>query len=168
MALIVEDGSVVENANTYVDVAYVAAYCTLMNYTTWTSAPSSALETQKKESAIIRSMQFFENISYNGDKTAYSNPLEFPREYLYLDSGDKFPSDEIPTELKKAVAEGAYIEYSTPSVLFEEGGSSKKVKRKKIDVIETEYFSSTGSVPYPKLKKMVSKYTISGIMAVRS
>lgn len=168
MALVVENGSVVSGANTYVNVSDVAAFCTLMNYTTWTSAPISSLETQKKESAIIRSMQFFETLSYRGQKTAFDNPLEWPRSYVYLATGDEFPSDEIPTKLKNAVCEGAYLEYVTPDCLFSSGGDTRKVKKKKIDVLETEYFSSTFSVPYPKLKKLVSEYTNGGISLERS
>lgn len=168
MALVIEDGSVVESANTYVSVADVSSFCTLMNYTEWTSAPDTVAETVKKESAIIRSMQFFESLQYLGEKTLYDNPLEWPRQDVYLSTGDEFPNDEIPSELKKAVCEGAYIEYKTPSVLFEAGGSSRKIKFKKIDVLETEYFSFENSVPYPKLKKLVSKYLNSGLTLVRS
>lgn len=158
MALVVEDGSVVDNANTYVDVDDVDTYCALMNYTTWTEADDTPTETAKKESAIYRSMQFFESLSYLGSKTAYDNPLSFPREYIYMETGDEFPDDEIPLVLKNAVCEGAYLEYVTPGATFVTGGDVKRVKRKKIDVLETEYFSSRASVPYPKLKTMIKDF----------
>lgn len=169
MALIVEDGSVVQGANTYVDVEYVDEYCTLMNYTEWISAPDTPEETIKKESAIIRTMQFFENQIYSGYKTSDDNPLEWPRYGIYLDTGSEFPNNKIPEDLKKAVSEGAYIEYKTPDSLFESGGSTGKVKRKRIDVLETEYFESYLSVPFPKLKQMIRKYINSaGYTAIRS
>jgi len=168
MALIVEDGSGVSNANTYVDVDYVDSYCNLMNYTAWTDAEDTPAETQKKESAIYRAMQFFESLKYLGTKVEYTNPLSFPRQYIYLETGDEFPTDEIPTELKNAVAEGAYLEYSSSGSLFVQGGDTKRVKRKKIDVLETEYFTSRESVPYPKLKKMVKDFISSSSQVKRA
>lgn len=168
MALVAEDGSGVSGANTYVDVTYVDSYCELMNYTTWTGAADTETETKNKESAIYRSMQFFETLKYLGAKVDYTYPLSFPRQYIYLGTGDEFPNDEIPEDLKKAVAEGAYIEYVTPGATFVSGGDTKRVKRKKIDVLETEYFASRESVPYPKLKKMIKDYIASSSEVIRS
>lgn len=168
MALVVEDGTGVSDANTYVDVDYVDSYCELMNYTAWTGAEDTELETTKKESAIYRAMQFFETLSYAGVKTNYENPLSWPRQYIYLDTGDLFPDDEIPEDLKRAVCEGAYLEYSSSGSLFVAGGDTKRVKRKKIDVLETEYFTSRESVPYPKLKKMIRGFLFSSSQVIRA
>ena len=166
MALVLEDGSGVTGANTYVSVSYVDSYCELMNYTSWTGAADTPTETQNKESAIYRSMQFFETLTYMGTKTAYTNPLSFPRDGIYMETGDLFPNDEIPEDLKRAVSEGAYLEYSNSGSLFTTGGDVRRVKRKKIDVLETEYFSSRNTVTYPKLKNMIKDFTLSGIKAV--
>ena len=161
--LVIEDGSGVTGANSYVTISEVDDYCEAMNYTSWESATDA-----EKSSAIYRSMQFFESLKYLGVKTDYTNPLEFPRQYIYLDTGDEWPDDEIPQKLKNAVCEGAYLEYSSSGSLFVSGGDVKRVKRKKIDVLETEYFLSRESVPYPKLKKMVNEFIKFGLEAVRT
>lgn len=164
LVLVDEDGSVVAGANTYVDVDYVDNYCEAMGYTSWADATEV-----NKNSAIYRSMQLFETFRYQGTKTDYTNPLSFPRKDIYLETGDEFPNDEIPEDLKKAVSEGAYLELSSAGSLFVSGGDTKKVKRKKIDVLETEYFEGKGSsIPYPKLKNMIRSYIASSSEVVRS
>lgn len=105
MALIVEDGSIVAGANTYVDAEYFRDYCEAR------AIESIDFEnTALVESLLIKAMDFLESLRkrYGGHRTSQDQDLQFPRECLYIE-GDSipFPSDKIPPELKKGQCQAA-------------------------------------------------------------
>lgn len=136
MALIVEDGSVVEGAQTYCDSSYVDSYATARNLTTWTGT------TAEKEAAILNAMVYIESRPYKGYPTQEDQPLVWPR-YEAIRYGYTVDSDTIPVEVINALCEAAIRQiYGDIMPDLKRGGM---IKRKKIDVLETEYFEGAPS-----------------------
>ena len=107
MTLIVEDGSVVSGANTYLTEAEAA---TLLD--DYFGITATITESQLKMSA--QWLESFRN-NYQGNKVSSSQSLQFPRISVYVDCV-LLPSDEIPQELKLSQALAAY-EISNGSTL---------------------------------------------------
>jgi len=99
MALIVEDGSGVPGANSYIDVSEARAYADARGL----SLPS---DDQAVERLLVSAMDYLEarRAEYKGTKANPANPLQWPRAGVEID-GVPFPSDAIPIELKWAQAQ---------------------------------------------------------------
>lgn len=97
--LIVEDGSIVTDANSYIDTAYLDSYASDRNLT----IPTVEVD---KETAILLAMDYIESfrMRFTGSKATELQSLQWPRKYAWVDCYE-FADDEIPNELKKAVAQ---------------------------------------------------------------
>lgn len=137
MTIVVEDGTGVEDANSYVSLDDCAAYC-LARGLTFATSPSSL-----GEQALIRATAAIDS-SYRGRFPGYkanfrSQGLEWPRAVAYDAEGDLIPGDEVPVEIVNATCEAAVREFATPGSMapdLERGGS---VKRLKAGSVEIEY-----------------------------
>jgi len=135
--LIVEDGSIVANANTYIDVAFVDTYATDHGNTTWGAGTAD-----EKTASILNSMIYVEDKPFKGYPTTGDQSLVWPRYDVDL-YGWPVLSDEIPARLKAAQAEASMRAISGElSPDLKRGGA---VKRRKVDVIETEYFDGASA-----------------------
>lgn len=136
MALIVEDGSIVENANSYVSVEEARTYASERNY----SLPALPEEGQNDalEALLIKAVDFLEGqrAKYQGEKVSSLQALQFPRYNVYIDG---FPLDEnvIPRILKAAQIELAVAAFAGISLQPTRSGAA--IKRKKLGPLETEY-----------------------------
>lgn len=94
--LIVEDGSGVANANTYVDLTYLQSYA---------DDRGLALPTEQadKEVYLLRAMDYLESRrqDYQGVKASSDQSLQWPRKQVTLDC-ETFDDATIPEVLKKA------------------------------------------------------------------
>ena len=143
-SLIVEDGSVIAGANTYQSLASISTYCSDMGYTAWAS-----LSTANQTSAVFRGMAYIESKSYKGMRTSSGSGfgssenqvLEWPRAYVYDRNNALIYNNVIPRNLKKALSEAAYREGQSVRSLQPDLVRGGRVKRKKIDVLETEWTS---------------------------
>lgn len=131
MTLIVEDGSIVPNANTYVSDAEYTAYCDARGLTYGADAAA-------REKEIIKGMDLIESYrdQFQGSKTQYTQPLQWPRVAVYIDD---YPvdSDSIPKELKYALIEAASASNTTDIIVNQ---TNSNIKKEKVDVLEVEYF----------------------------
>lgn len=94
MAIIVEDGTLVSNANSYVDELDLIAYAEDRGITI----------TGVEEQLLIRAMDYLESLSFIGIKRVHTQALQWPRANVIID--DYLVSlDTIPNELKKAQME---------------------------------------------------------------
>lgn len=89
MTIIVEDGSIVTGANSYVSTTDLITFATARGITL-ISDP---------ESLLIQAMDYIEGLPFQGLKQTINQPLEFPRYRLWIDS---YPimSNFIPQQLK--------------------------------------------------------------------
>lgn len=101
MALIVEDGSIVAGANTYIDEAEAA---TILDDRFGVTATIT-------EQELKAAAQYLEGYcdQYKGTKVQSNQSLCWPRQGVYIDC-ELFPNDEIPDDLKTAQALAAYEE----------------------------------------------------------
>lgn len=131
MTLIIEDGSIVDNANSYVTLAESRAYALERGIT----LPTDDAEL---EALLILGMDYLESkrAQYQGYKVSGNQSLQWPRYYVQIDGFD-FASDEIPQELKDAEMQLAIDENA--GITLQPSTSENFVKKEKIDVIEIEY-----------------------------
>ncbi len=131
MALIIEDGSGVVGANSYVTVAEAISYAAQRGE----PFPTDEAEIEQK---LCNAMDFIETYRglFTGQKTSVTQETQYPRTNSTVD-GVAFPDDAIPRELKFAQCQLACDNYNigdlTPTT------SSFAVAKEKIDVIEIEY-----------------------------
>ena len=105
MALIVEDGTGVQGAESYADAAFITAY--------WAARPQNALaagvaaaSTANLEGAAREATGFIEATwgnYYRGKRSGYAQGLMWPRTDAFDEQ--EYPLPALPTELQTAVAE---------------------------------------------------------------
>jgi hypothetical protein len=156
MSLIVEDGSIVADANGYITVLFLDTY--------WADRDDKLQQTKEaKEAAVIVATQYVDlNNSWNGAIVDSTQALDWPRSGVQDDEGRTVLSTVIPEQLKSAVAEYAKRQLTAPlQPDVSELGTVKRVK-KKVDVIETEteYSDNTGGYFGLKSYPLADKYLI--------
>jgi hypothetical protein len=129
--IIVEDGSIVANANSYVTTAEFTDYCSDRDITiSATYGDESQL--------LIKSMDYFEQQAFLGIKNIETQALQFPRADLWIDSY-LTDSGTIPEQVKTAQI--------TIAISIMAGNDpistvDRAVKREKVDVLEVEYMDN--------------------------
>lgn len=148
MALIVEDGSIVVGANSYVSAAEIAAYA---------AARGIVLPDDGVDALAVEAFDYIESFGpkFAGEKVTPNQRTQWPRKGVVVD-GYYLPLNEIPWQLKNAQIQAA-IEASTTELF---SNPSSGVKREKIDVIEVEYQdgdSQTGGIAsLPRVESFLS------------
>jgi len=134
MAFIVEDGSVVANANSYVTVAYADAYlaANIHVFATW-----DALLDADKENLLVWATRELDNrVRWKGTKTDPDSALRWPRTGVYDRDNNLIPDDEIPKQLMDAVCELARF-FMASDRTADTGKEGLKVLQ--VDVIRLEF-----------------------------
>lgn len=127
MALIVEDGTLVSNANSYVSVD---------DYITWADARGFTYDSYPDiEQKILRAMDYIESLQFVGEKHEETQSLQWPRDYVLID-GYSVESDEIPKQLKAALYEAIKIEIDGDSKL---AASERETTSEQIGDIKVTY-----------------------------
>lgn len=146
MALVVEDGSIVAGANSYVTIA---------EYRSWANDRGIDVEaSQLLEKSIYRAMDFFEQLHFIGNKANENQPLQWPRTEALID-GYYADATEIPTQVKTALYEAIKVEIDGYSQLNIE---DRRTIKEKIGDIEIQYAenSETKTVT-PALNRALGK-----------
>lgn len=154
MALSIVATAGAANANSFVTLVEAEAYMEGRgNASTWTAATDA-----EKNVTLVEATRDIDVQNYRGKRASSTQALDWPRDWAvdpddpYL---DYFDSDEIPTRIKNATCELAfqYIKAGTTDVAALDAATN--VKRKKVDVLETEYFAAsstpTGLSRYPRV-----------------
>jgi hypothetical protein len=134
MTLIVETGTIVANANSYVSVADATDYASVRGL----------VFAGDVEQMLRQAMDYIEQQPFIGTKKTIDQPLQWPRYNAYID-GYLFPSDDIPQQLIYAQIEAALAIDAGNSPL---NPVAPAVKRKKLDTLEIEYQSGASSATY--------------------
>ena len=135
MALIIEDGTIVANADSYITVA---------EYNAWADARFGARSTapncdEDTEALILRAMDYFETLAFVGFKSISTQALQWPRDSVYIDNYYVTPN-EIPKEVKTALYELSYAEEAGTGELNE---IERKVTSEKVGSIAVTYDKSS-------------------------
>ncbi|QAZ45949.1 DnaT-like ssDNA-binding protein [Mesorhizobium sp. Pch-S] len=142
--LIVEDGSGLANAESYVSVSDAVAYAAARALT----FPASP--TDKAEAALRRATAYIDNTyrtRFPGQRKEFRlQALEWPRVGVVDMNGFPVTSDEIPVEIVRAACEAAVRELAAPGSLTPDVTPGKVKKRAKVGDIEVEYAVGGGGV----------------------
>lgn len=150
MALIVEDGSIVIGANSYVSIIEIRAYC-----------EGRGIELPTADSDVevmaVLAFDYLESFRerYKGKPTTDNQRTAWPRTGVEIDCYS-LPSNEIPWQLKEAQcqATGEALEVDLMP------NSSAAVKREKVDVLEVEYQDSVADGVPPSFPKVYTKLSM--------
>lgn len=140
--LIVEDGSGVPDANSYVTVAEYMAYATPRGV----SLPVSDAEC---ETQLIKATDYLEIQCWRGIPTYDDQSLAMPREEIYINCSP-IASDVIPGKIKLAQMQLALQVNDGVDLMPTVVGGSASVVREKVGPLETQYATSltVGTQPY--------------------
>ena len=129
MALIVEDGTGIPGANSYVTVAEIRQYCETRGLT----LPP---ENEGVETLAVTAFDYVEMFEpqYKGEKVSPNQRTAFPRSGVVIGKYT-LPPDEIPWQLKDAQCQATAEALNTDLL----PNLSASVKKEKVDVIEVEY-----------------------------
>ena len=146
MALTIETGAGVENADSYVEVADLDSFASERGIT---SLPATEPE---KEALLRLAFDYVESHRrrFNGVKTNEGNTFpQFPRTGLTID-GEEVDENTVPREVKLAqmqLAIDAVDQDLAPT------GDGRAIIREKVDVLETQYDSGASGAPQPIFAK---------------
>jgi hypothetical protein len=156
MALVVEDGSVVTGANTYI---------TLAEFKSWADDRGITYGTDEAVTAqIYRAMDYFERLQFIGNKANENQPLQWPRTEAMID-GYYADATEIPTPVKTALYEAIVVEAAGNSELEVQ---DRKTIREKIGDIEVQYAENSENRKItPALQFALSKIVQPALQVLR-
>jgi len=146
MAIVVEDGTGLTNADAFISLAWLKEYHDARgnDYSAYTDA---ALE-----QAIVRATDFIsESHHWAGYKIKErghqdgEQALAWPRSYVVDRNGYSVANDEVPTEIKKATAEVAIYEAGTPGGMQPTYVAHDRVKSERVGPLATEFDLSNRS-----------------------
>ena len=160
MALVIEDGSIVSGADSYVTAAEYSAWADKRFTAARSTAPADEAAT---DALIYRATDYFESQSFKGVLVEEDQPMQWPRAGVVIDGYDVSYTD-IPKEVKTAIFELAYAQETGAGKLNQVERAKKKTK---VDVIEVEYSDTASSVTLTpsvslSLRKLLSGATYGG------
>ena len=143
MSVVVEDGTGLETANSYISLADADTYHSDRGNATWAAAASDAI----RNAALIKATQWLDGqyrSRWVGFRKTDDQALDWPRYDAYDSDGYYLDSDSIPTRITYAQAEAALaiVDGIELSPSLKRGG---RIKRKKTGPLETEYFDGAPS-----------------------
>ena len=127
MALIVENGTRVPGANSYVSLAEFKAWADARSITYGADATV--------EGQILRAMDYIESLAFVGFKETQDQALQWPRVNVVID-GFGLAASTIPTELKSAVYEATKLEIDGDSKI---APVDRQVTSETVDAISITY-----------------------------
>jgi len=149
MTLVVEDGTIVAGANSYVTLAEVRDYATTRNIT----VPADDAEL---EPHVHLAMDWFEAEDIPSVRISAEQELNFPRVRMLLD-GVEYIDGAIPKLVKQIICEAACTSVTISLQPQFAGTNLGQLRRNKVDVLEKEYFQATSNAAFrPILAKLDS------------
>lgn len=151
MALIVETGAGLPDAESWASVADADAYHLARGNAGWTG------ETATKEAALRRGTDYLEGLyraRWSGRPAAIGQALGWPRAYVCASTGNGYlPSDKIPVALVRACCECALRELESPGSLAPDFVPGEIVTSETVGPLSTDYATAPGSPvdPMPRL-----------------
>jgi len=159
MALIVETGVGLVDAESYISVADATAYHLKMgNQVAWALVGDNAT----MEAMLRRATNYMRGRYYGmwvGVMTVFTQRLDWPRIGAWTRSGSGLASSIVPGEVQDACAELA-LRAASASLLPD---TSQSVKREKVGPIEVEYDAYSPIAPtFTSIDEMLAAFLIAG------
>lgn len=129
--MIIEDGTGLVNADSFVSVDFADNYFFSRGFSKW-----QELEQEKKEVALVNATDFINNyFEWKGKRLTANQSLAFPRQSLFDNEG--FALEGVPTSVKQAVCEA--IKINIDGELYETQESNGAVVSEKIGNLQFSY-----------------------------
>lgn len=168
MALVVEDGSIVDGANGYISVADCDAYHSERGNAAWTG------DNATKEAAIIRAADYLDYAySWKGQRISGEQPMMWPRDLWNQNSLTvDFSASEVPPRVVRANAELALLALTGSLMPAQDGG---KLTSESVSVggaiTRSRSYAGGGADPtqrrFPFVDRMLSELATGGSAGVR-
>lgn len=161
MALIVEDGTIVAGAESYISVTDADAYFLARSNATWAAIATTEL----KEAALRKATDYMVGrygLRWKGDRVSELQELDWPREAAYA-NGFLIDSDTVPVAVQRACAElavrasaddlqpdaGPQVKQETvgPISVTYMDGARQSDAYKAVDAMLSAYLKAGGSIP---------------------
>lgn len=168
MSLIVEDGTGLADAESYISVTDASTYHANRGNAAWAALASDTIREQLLRKATDYMVQAY-RLRWKGDRVSATQAIDWPRNWVeyadyqfYTQNGAQmiggylyYPANEVPEEVKRACAELALLANSSDLM----GEQGQGVKREKIGPIETEYdtYSRQGR-HFPAVKSLLDPF----------
>lgn len=150
--IIVEDGTRVTGANSYVTVAELTTYADERGVT---------ISAAEEEDLLIQAMDYLESLDYIGYRYTEDQALSWPRSDAKKYKIYWYDTNEIPQDLKDAQCEIALAidAGNSPSANLE-----RATKREKVGDLEVEYMdSANSSVIVRKINNKLKDLLVNGL-----
>lgn len=137
MALVVEDGTVVSGAESYITVAAADTYHSNRGNTEWDDLDDTTKEQLLRKATDYMTQKYRER--WKGDRVSLTQPLDWPRESVKVYYGEtlweEFDDESVPDAVVNACAELA-LKANTEDLMAD---LTRGITREKIGPLETEY-----------------------------
>jgi hypothetical protein len=160
VALITETGAALADAESYCTVAYADQYHEQRANTGW-----SGLETPQKEAYLRRATEYMLGVyrqRWKGTRETATQALDWPRVDVEIDTYS-VPAGSVPVEVRKACAILALKAIKGEL----DPDPTQAVKRKKVDVLETEYFEPTSTRRHKVVEDLLEPFLGSNGLTIR-
>jgi len=143
MSLVIENGTEVPNAQSYVTVAEVIAFAVARGIVLPSTADAAV------EILIHKAMDMLESLEpqFQGARVTSTQPLAWPRKGVML-NGFPVPENSIPALLKKGLCQ---LATDASSIDLMPLGDGREVIEEKVDVLSTKYAERGVTAPQPYL-----------------
>ncbi|AUR92802.1 head completion adaptor [Vibrio phage 1.177.O._10N.286.45.E10] len=116
------------------------------------------------EVALVKGNVYLNGLCFYGEPVVGFQGTSWPRKNVVINNNE-YPDDQIPQQAIDAQVVSAA--YAATGDIYTVVDNDKRVKRKKIDVIETEYFgtesgSSTGKKTITRAEELLAMFTCDG------
>lgn len=159
LTLVVEDGTGLANANTYVSLADANTYAE-SSLTAAATAWKSEADDEKKKAALISASRYLTySFDWIGTKKTSTQALAFPRTGVVID-GQEIPDDIVPQEVKDACSELAiqYLAGNGQTGTTEQDGNVAKIGVGK-GAVDIQFHDKLASTTIPEqVAHLLSKW----------
>lgn len=162
MSIVIEDGTGLSTAESYISVADATTYFTARAVTAWGALATDAL----REAALRKATEYMDyHYDWRGERvTPTVQALDWPRSGVVVD-GNYIESDEIPEAIKRACAELALK--ASAGDLYPD--LERQTRREKVGPIEVEYEpGSFQNTRYAAIDAMLKDYVKGGSSRVNT
>lgn len=162
MALTVEDGTGLADADAFVSLDDVTAYHAARETEAWTTGDPSAQEAAVRRASFFLSNSFaWKGYRLNGRVQA----LAWPRHDVVDAEGWTVPADAVPPEIKDATAEIALRELVSPGSMSPDVTMADKVKSQRVGEIAVEYAHVSTGPEASRPVLLIVRDLIGGLLA---
>jgi len=154
MALIVEDGTGLSSAESYVSVAQFKAYCEARGLTLPEGADDTAIE-----QALRRATDYIDGTyaaRWPGRRVNAAQALAWPRAGASYLAGGAVPVYVLPTPVVAATSQAGLRELREPGALAPDGGTTAPIVQETVGPITTKYGEGATRPTFPIIEDLLA------------